>query len=257
MADSISLLGREIPLYGLMFLLGAMLAAVAALILAKVRKITVLDLACSVVYVMFGSFLGAKIVFIIVTLPKIIELNLSWQSFVFGGFVFYGGLLGGGTALILYTHRYRDETDLFDVYAAVLPLGHALGRVGCFFAGCCYGIPYSGRWAHTYTESVGMTPLGVPLLPIQLIESAGLVLLFAVQMVLFFTIGKNKKGINAVTYLTVYPVMRFIIEFFRGDPERGRIGVLSTSQIISIALVLVTAAVLLYRKRRGSAKNSI
>ena len=257
MADSISLLGREIPLYGLMFLLGAMLAAVAALILAKVRKITVFDLACSVVYVMFGSFLGAKLVFIIVTLPKIIELNLSWQSFVFGGFVFYGGLLGGGTALILYTHRYRDETDLFDVYAAVLPLGHALGRVGCFFAGCCYGIPYSGRWAHTYTESAGMTPLGVPLLPIQLIESAGLVLLFAVQMVLFFTIGKNKNGINAVTYLTVYPVMRFIIEFFRGDLERGRAGVFSTSQIISIALVLVTAAVLLYRKRRGSAKNSI
>lgn len=257
MADSISFFGREIPLYGLMFLLGTMLAAVTALILAKVRKITVFDLACSVVYVMFGSFIGAKLVFIIVTLPRIIELNLSWQSFVFGGFVFYGGLLGGGAALILYIRRYRDETDLFDIYATALPLGHALGRVGCFFAGCCYGIPYSGRWAHTYSESVGMTPLGDPLLPIQLIESAGLVLLFAAQLALFFTVGKNKKGINAVTYLTVYPVMRFIIEFFRGDSERGRVGIFSTSQIISIALVLVTVAALLYRKRRGAVKSSI
>lgn len=249
MPDSFTFLGREIPFYSLMLLLGAVLGAAVAIGLSKLKRISFFDLLCSVVYVMLGAFVGAKLLFIIVSLPQIIELGIGIKSLFYGGFVFYGGLLGGGFALYLYIRRYRDEKCLFDIYATALPLGHAIGRVGCFFAGCCYGIPYDGPLSYTYTESVGLTPIGVPLLPIQLISAVCLLILFAVQLTVYLKLGKNRQWLNTKLYLIVYPILRFIIEFFRGDTERGMFGGLSTSQIVGIVIVAVTLVVI-YRTRK-------
>lgn len=253
MNNVIVVFGREIPLYGLCFFAGIALAALAALPLAKKRRFDFYDLAASAAYAMIGAIVGAKLLFIAVSWKEIAELQLSLMSIIKGGFVFYGGLLGGALGIFIYIKQYRISAEIFDIYAAVLPLGHALGRIGCFFAGCCYGIPHDGFASVVYEYTVGLTPLGVPLLAIQLIEAAGLLLLFIVQIFVFCLSDKDKKGRTVLLYLCVYPIMRFILEFFRGDRERGVFFGLSTAQWVSVLILIATVIYILRRKIKHNA----
>ncbi|MGN1096206.1 MAG: prolipoprotein diacylglyceryl transferase [Eubacteriales bacterium] len=245
---SFNIFGREVPIYGVCFFAGIIVAAIVGIILAKKRNFELFDLAASGAYAIIGALLGAKLMFIAVSLRMIIENNIPFEAIIKGGFVFYGGLLGGAAGLLIYIKQFHMGYDVFEIYSVVLPLGHAFGRVGCFFAGCCYGIPYDGVFSHVYHESAGMTPLEVPLLPVQLIESAGLLLLFIVQLVIFLRNKSGKKGVSCAVYLIVYPIMRFILEFFRGDRERGLYFGLSTSQWVSIMIFSVTTAFIIFKK---------
>jgi len=135
-------------------------------------------------------------------------------------------------------------------------LGQAIGRLGCFAAGCCYGKVCDRPWAVTFhdayaTRAVG-TPLEVPLHPTQLYESAAALLIFF--GLLWLSGRKRFEGQVALVYLVFYAATRFVIEFYRGDAARGTVfhGLLSTSQFIAI-LVAVAAGVLypyLMRRRR-------
>ncbi len=181
--------------------------------------------------VLFLAYLAAK---------QLIEQHIPIEAAIKGGFVFYGGLLGGALGLIIYTRQFKmDFRPLADLYSTVLPLGYAFGRVGCFFAGCCYDIP----WEHgyIYTDTVGSTPLGIPLLPIQLIEAGFLVLLFTAQLILY--IRRPHTGRNTMLYFTAYHILRFILEFFRGDSERGELLWFSTSQLLSLVILAVVIAI--------------
>ena len=255
MSSFVNILGREIPLYGIFFFLGIGVAAALAAILRKNAGLDMFDIAGSGVYIMIGAMIGAKLLFIAVTLPQIIEMNIPFTALIKGGFVFYGGLLGGAGGLLVYVRQFKMQLSPFaDLYTTVLPLGHALGRVGCFFAGCCYGIPW--EHGHIYTSTVGTTPLGVPLLPVQLIESATLLVLFGVQLTLY--LYKRRAWRNTLFYFIAYPTVRFILEFFRGDTERGKIAGLSTSQLVSlliIALLIIISSTYTSRKRKESKKT--
>lgn len=244
MESNIVIFGREIPLYGLMFYLGIALAAGVAFLLCKRRRIEYFDLAGSAVYTMIGAVIGAKLLFIVVSWEQIVAYDLSLVAVIKGGFVFYGGMLGGLAGLIIYCLQFKMHFwDFADLYVSVLPLGHALGRVGCYFAGCCYGRPYDGPFAVVYENVVGLTPVGVPLFPIQLAEAFGLLLLFGIFITLFLKF-KRSNGHIACMYLMAYAVLRFIIEMFRGDGERGAFLGVSTSQWVSIALFVSGAAFL-------------
>jgi len=245
---SIKILHWEIPLYGLLFYAGIAMAAIVGLIISRKRKIPTFDMVSSAVYAMIGALLGAKILFWAVSFKEIIGLFKLYPvedvlfSIIKGGFVFYGGLIGGALGLFIYVKQFKMRlSDFVDVFATVIPLGHAIGRVGCFFAGCCYGIEYHGPFSHTYTESLGTTPVGVPLLPVQLIESACLIVLFFIMIYLFF----KKASVGyfcASVYAIGYSIIRFTLEFFRGDKERGVLMGLSTSQWISVMIILVVMA---------------
>lgn len=100
-----------------------------------------------------------------------------------------------------------------------------LGASAVFFAGC-YGI--SRKHGFVYHSTVGFTPIGVPLLPIQLIEAGTLLVLFAVQLFLF--LHRHRIGRNTVFYFFAYPAVRFVLAFFRSDAERGKLLGSSTSQ---------------------------
>ncbi len=132
-----------------------------------------------------------------------------------------------------------------DIYALVLPLGHSIGRVGCHFSGCCYGVSYDGRFSCTYIECIGNAPLNTPLLPIQLIEAFILTLLFFVLLIIF--LNAKQIGLVTIIYIYSYSVIRFILEFFRGDTERGVFLKLATSQIISLILIAVASAYMIYK----------
>ena len=149
-----------------------------------------------------------------------------------------------------------------DVFAPGIALGHVVGRLGCLFAGCCFGRPTDVPWAITFHESsspaqnVG-TPLGVPLHPTQLYE-AGAELLILVFLLVTERRGRPFPGRTFWSYMLLYGISRFIIEFYRGDARGMVFGVLSTSQFVSLLhraarLVMLVAARPARRSGAGSA----
>jgi phosphatidylglycerol:prolipoprotein diacylglycerol transferase len=167
-----------------------------------------------------------------------------------------GGVWSGGLVLaILMCVWYMRRNNLpvlatCDVFAPGLALGHAFGRIGCFAAGCCWGRETHVPWAVTFknplaAEIVG-TPLGVPLHPTQLYEFA---LELANCIFLVWLLRRKKfEGEIIGTYLIIYGIGRYFIEFFRGDPGRGELfGFMSGTQ--GIALLLVIAGGLLWMRR--------
>ena len=253
----VNILGKEFPIYGICWIVGIALAFVTAIFLLKRAKLDSFDLACSAVFTLGGVLIGSKLLFIIVSLPTIIELKLSPLELIAGGFVFYGGLIGGALGLLLYTRIFKVKLlNIVDVYATVIPLGHACGRVGCFLGGCCYGMEYDDPLSYTYGEGVlnANTPVGVPLFPVQLFEAGLLLLLFVPMLIIYFKKKESAAGICGAVYLYAYAVIRFILEYFRGDKERGSFLAFSTSQIISILIVVFVTAFIIITRKRNKAK---
>jgi phosphatidylglycerol:prolipoprotein diacylglycerol transferase len=138
-----------------------------------------------------------------------------------------------------------------DAFAPAIALGHVTGRLGCFAAGCCYGKPGNVPWAVVFTNpaaaaNVG-TPLGIPLHPTQLYES-GAELLILIVLLATERRGRPFPGRTFWLYMILYGVSRYIIEFYRGDP-RGVIFGVSTSQFISLLLVPLAIAMLIWLGR--------
>ena len=141
-----------------------------------------------------------------------------------------------------------------DVFAPGIALGHVIGRMGCFFAGCCFGSPTEVPWAITFrnpyaAENVG-TPLNVPLHPTQLYE-AGAELLILGLLLATEKKGRPFPGRTFWAYMCLYGISRFIIEFYRGDP-RGSIGMFSTSQFLSLIIVPLAIVMMIVLGRRSA-----
>lgn len=163
------------------------------------------------------------------------------------GYVVYGGIIGGALASLIYC-RVKKERFLpyFDLVMPAVSFAQGFGRLGCFFAGCCYGRETDSWFSITFTHS-DFAPNGVKLLPTQLMSSAGDFLICG--LLLLYAGRKPKEGQVAAGYMVLYGIGRFIIEFFRND-YRGSIGVLSTSQIISIGVVAAGVVFYLVMNRR-------
>jgi phosphatidylglycerol:prolipoprotein diacylglycerol transferase len=207
--------------------------------------------------IIVSALVGAKLLLIVVDFDHFRENPAEIFSIVRSGGVFYGGLIAAVLVAFWYMRRHRMPLwTTCDIFAPGIALGHAVGRLGCFFAGCCYGHPTDLPWGITFTDpaaaaNVG-TPLGVPLHPTQLYESAAelgiLVFLLATERR-----GRPFAGRTFWAYMLLYAVSRFAIEFFRGDPRGVVFDVLSTSQFISVLLVPLSVAMLLYLGRRADA----
>jgi len=138
-----------------------------------------------------------------------------------------------------------------DVFAPGIAIGHALGRIGCFAAGCCYGRPTHVPWAVTFTNPLANqlvgTPLNIPLHPTQLYEFVAEVLNFAV---LYWLVKRKRfEGQVIGLYMFLYGIERYFIEFVRGDEGRGEVfgGVMSGTQLIAIGLVIGGGALWMMR----------
>ena len=197
------------------------------------------------ILVVLCGIVGAKILYILVDWSSYAAYPgeiFSLNTLRAGG-VFSGGLLGALAAAGWYIRRHRMPTlATCDNFAPGLALGHAIGRIGCFAAGCCYGKPTHAWWGVTFTNPLAQqyvgTPLNEALEPTQLIESVVELANFLLLMWLL----KRKKFDGQVigAYLFLYGLARFFIEFLRGDPGRGEVfgGIMSGTQFISIGLVI-------------------
>lgn len=227
--------------YGLMIAIGVLAAYAAATKRAKKYSLNaelIFDLA---LWCLVGGMLGAKILYWITIFPEILSDPVSLLKDFSNGFVVYGGILGGILGGYLFCRRKKlNFLQYFDLVMPSVALAQGFGRIGCFLAGCCYGIETDG-WFHIVFHDSPMAPNNVPLLPTQLISSA---LDFAHFFVLaWFASRKKTDGQVAGLYLILYSIGRFILEYFRGDLIRGSVGTLSTSQFISIFILAAGLAI--------------
>lgn len=229
----------RIPVYGLMMTIGVLLCGF--LILLKARRIGIGNEEMIVVISMTlgTALLSAGILYILVSysVKELIDniINGNFDFIRNGGLVFYGGLIGGIIgSIIALRWQHLDTVKVEQCLVPVIPLGHAIGRIGCLFAGCCHGFEYTG-------------PLSVKNLlisaektyfPIQAVEAFLNLGIFV--FLLWYTRRKRPNYHILCAYLFFYSILRFILEFYRGDSIRGSFFMLSTSQWISVALFLVS-----------------
>lgn len=190
------------------------------------------------------GFIGARIVYVLNNLQYYKDNISSVIKFWEGGLIFYGGITTGILFGIIYTLlNKKNLLDILDLYAPAIFLGLSIGRIGCFSAGCCYGIPTESFLGIVFTHPESLAPTGVKLFPTQLVESIFSLLLF-IFLHLCLIKEKFKHRILFIG-VGVYSIYRFIIEFYRGDPRgKGIIGI-SFSQDFSIVLLLLTTVLII------------
>lgn len=267
-------LGAELPYYGIMIILGISACIILLLFTRKKRQnINSIEYVCMGLISAIGAFFGAHIMFGILNIDKIAfiishpyRLFSSFQMFmiyindIFGGMVFYGGLIGACISAYIYMKVLKlDVSEYSDTLVPCIPLFHAFGRLGCFFTGCCYGI--ESDFGLTYHYSIVENANGVNRLPIQLFESIENIVICIILTLILFMCKNITRGILIWIYGLIYPVIRFINEFFRGDfEERGYFGIFSTSQWISIiifAFSLIMIILSVTRNRKNIKQNEI
>lgn len=244
-----------VHMYGLMIAIGVIAAYMTAERRAKKKGLNSDKIFDLVIWCLIFGFLGSKILYCLTTLPSIIADPMSVIRNFGDGWVVYGGILGGILGAYLFCRKNKLEMwKYFDIGLPSVALAQGIGRIGCFFAGCCYGVETTLPIGITFHNS-DFAPNGVSLLPTQLISSVLDLLLFA--FLLWFDKRKKADGQVTAWYLILYSIGRFSLEFFRGDLERGNVGTFSTSQFISIFTLAAGIILLVIRSKvKGTTKKS-
>ncbi len=236
--------------YGLMIAIGVIAAYLAAVYRAKKFKLDPEMIFNLTAWCLAGGLLGAKVLYYITILndimkdPKIL-LQIS------DGFVVYGGIIGGITAGYLYCRKHKlNFLKYFDLVMPSIALAQGFGRIGCFLAGCCYGVETRLPFPMGVEFPVSaIAPSGVRLVNTELLSSS----LDFLHFFILTVIAKRVKadGMIAGFYLMFYSAGRFALEYVRGDLERGSVGSMSTSQFIAIFLFMIGVAIVLIRAKTG------
>ncbi|MBL4818375.1 MAG: prolipoprotein diacylglyceryl transferase [Deltaproteobacteria bacterium] len=283
----IPFLNQPVHTYGALIVLGFLLALKAAEWRARTYGKYEQDAADFGFWALLGGLIGSRVIFIAVEWRqyfiekpfveiqslgiKIPAVLAFWQ----GGLVYWGGFLGGVVVCLWFTKkRNLPRLLFFDIMVIGVPLAQAFGRLGCVSAGCCYGRALSSETglgmrfppgSAAYDTLFGQVLPAVrgfmiehahtwPLVPVQLMESLGALAIFF--LLVYWAPRKHFHGQMLLAYAVLYSVMRSIIETFRGDVERGYVidGVLSTSQFISLCVVIIaitTTFVMSHRHKKN------
>ena len=233
-------------MYGLMIAIGFAAALMMCLKRGKKRGLNE-DIIYGIFFcAIFGGMIGCRLLYYIVEIPEILkDPSILWNFK--NGYVVYGGIIGGALTSLIYC-RVKKERFLpyFDLVMPAVSFAQGFGRLGCFFAGCCYGARTESAFSIVFKHS-DYAPNNVKLIPTQLISSAGD---FVIAAVLYFYLSrKHADGRVGALYFILYGIGRFAIEFLRDD-YRGSIGVFSTSQIISLAVVVLGAVLFVRTGKR-------
>lgn len=241
--------------YGLMIAIGIIAAYLTGEYRAKKAGIDPDSVFGLVIWAVIAGVIGGKLLYYITQIREIVE-DPSLLLDIKNGFVIYGALIGGILGVVLYCrHKKYNFWTYFDLTMPSVALAQGFGRIGCFLAGCCYGMETDGPLAIVFTNS-DYAPNGVPLLPTQLISSA-LDFLHFVVLILFAKKYKKGEGQVAGLYFILYSIGRFILEYFRGDLIRGNVGTLSTSQFISLFMFVFGCFVFFGVGKKNAAKKAV
>ncbi len=265
MHPQIEIFGKSISTYGVIAYAGLWLVVLYTYLVNR-KSALKKDFSSRALYVVFGAVFGGIGAFILyeITMLKYTLEGFKYiftdfekfKSFLSGGIVFYGGMIGIFIGTIVYTKVFREDTrEWIMTNVPAIPMFHALGRVGCLFGGCCFGVvdkvtgvvgEYNadtgfyerGANALFHGRDIYNAQIGHYCMPIQLYESIGLVLIFIILLVNLFIQGLKPYYYRPMgIYFVLYGTLRFILEFWRGDLIRGIWGPFSTSQWISLAII--------------------
>lgn len=253
MCPYIKLFNIVIPSYGLCMVLATVVMVLFAVVCGKKRNVLMEDIFIVASMICAFALVGAKALYIAVTYSflDIFECIKNGDLRFFGGsgLVFLGGLLfaipGAYFGALITKRRFSTYEDLF---VPIAPVGHMIGRIGCLLAGCCYGVLYQGPFAIHYknVEAGGWSKEGY--FPVQLLEA----LLNGIIFLLLYHKSKSahKEYGLLLDYFFMYSIMRFCLEFLRGDVERGIYAGVSTSQWICIIMIVINIFIRFFRKNR-------
>ena len=225
--------------YGVMGAAGFLVACAVILTRARRDGLSRERVADVIFWTSLAALLGARVLFLLqnpehaTSLADVVNLRK-------GGLVFYGAFIAGIPTASLLLLKYRlPFFKTWDIFATGMPLAHALSRIGCLLAGCCYGVPTDLPWGVTFTDPLTAAPHDVPLHPTQIYESLAL---FGIAGVcnLYFA-HRRADGQVMLLYLVLYALARSLVELVRGDADRGFLlgGLLSFSQGVSIVVAVV------------------
>jgi len=259
MFPQFTFLGKTFSTYGICALIGILFALFLPYVILEKQKYNEIRYLFMMLIAMASSLIGSHLLYGIVNyrLLFIVFQNLdqihtfgdffNLMKEIFGGSVYYGGLITGILGGFIYLKKTeKNRAPYADMGAAAIPLFHGFGRIGCFLGGCCYGVECS--FGFTYQHALIESANGVSRFPVQLVESGLNFMLFGLLLLLY--LKKSSRGKLVFLYLIIYPVIRFILEFFRGDTYRGFVGFLSTSQLISLLLLAFSVFSLLFIHRK-------
>ena len=233
--------------YGVAVALGVIAALFCALRAVRKEAIsanTIIDL---FFWIIISGFIGARVVYIFTEWDYFLRRPLR-IFFANEGFVFYGGFVTACLAVLWYIKRHKLKVwKAADILAPSIAIAHSIGRLGCFFYGCCYGKPTGSRIGILFPPESPAGHLGVSVIPTQIISSLALLAIFFILI----AVRRYKKFDGQIfwLYTLLYAIMRFAIEFFRGD-ERGYIWIFSTSKFIGIFAAII--AVVMLSSLRGT-----
>lgn len=242
--------GIVVPSYGLMIATGVVLANLVGMLVLKHEHLDFNDFMILESYCILGAFLGAKILYLAVSYKyidwsRILDYNYL-NDLMLGGFVFYGGLTGGMLFVFFAGRFHKIKTAQYlRSFIFLIPFIHCFGRIGCFMAGCCYGVPYQGVGAVVFPEG-SYAPPGEGLFPVQLIEAICLMIIAITVLVLRVA---RRYEYTVEMYLFMYGIVRFILEYYRYDDIRGEIANLSTSQWISVIMIAIAVVGFSFSKK--------
>jgi len=210
-------------------------------------------------WVMVSGIVGARLAYVLENWSEYASDPITILRIDQGGLIFYGGFVLAGAAIVYFAKKKREPVmPLFDFVITSVPLAHALGRIGCFLNGCCFGRctslpigvhfpkPSAPFWEHIKNGVIEKTAtVSAAVHPVQLYESA---YNFMIYIVLILIYRRTKRvGIVSAVYLMLYSLGRFTLEFFRGDRgERVAVGELSIGQFVSIPIFLLGFGLFLF-----------
>jgi len=203
--------------------------------------------------VIFSAVLGARLFHVFFEefqyyLANPVKVFAVWE----GGYTLYGAILASIFGIWLYCKAKKlPVLQFIDISAPATLLGIGVGRLGCFLAGCCWGIPTDGPLGVTFTNPLAFTPIhDQPLHPTQLYESAGAFLVYGYLR--WRSNHRNYIGQLTFDAFIAYAIVRFSVEFFRGDDYRGYVfgGMISYSQLISLAILPVVIFLMVRTRKK-------
>lgn len=256
----------QLPTYGFLLALALVAGLYVAIRLGRREGLDTAQVVDFSTWLIITGLIGAKI-YMILTGWRFYTAHpgeiFSLDTLEAGG-GFYGGFIGAALFAVWYVRSHRWPLfKVFDAFAPAVAIGQCIGRIGCFAAGDDYGkvarhsslaVVFTNPYSHQMTG----VPLGVPLYPVQLFESALTLIIFLILIELYR--HKKRDGEIFVAYMMLYAVARFFLEFYRGDPDRGFFfnGLLSTAQVVAIAaFILGIILIFLLRRRQPLAATPV
>jgi len=235
--------------YGFMLAVGVIIGYYVSLRASKYRNIPKEYINNLIGPMVISGLAGARLFYVVISIDRYISNPLQILMFWQGGLVFWGGIIGGFLWVLYQSHKFGFSLlSTADVLTPGIAAGHAMGRIGCFFAGCCYGRPAVGFPGVVFRDPGALCPTGIALHPTQLYSAAFLIILSAVLYKILKINTRN--GFIFGAYLAFYGVFRILIEFLRGDYRGPLIIGFTPTQWIAAAALFAGLYILYYSDKK-------